>query len=87
MRAKNLLLVVVSTLVGLLLWEAGLRWFTDYGPHHAAQPASVAAKPLGSLPAARRFPPAGTSSSDRSRGAGKGMDRLCTACAGHPPPD
>jgi hypothetical protein len=45
MRAKNLLVVLVSTLVGLLLWEAGLRLFTHYGPHDAAQQASVPAKP------------------------------------------
>jgi len=52
MRAKDLLVVVVSTLVGLLLWEAGLRWFTGYGPHHAPQPASVPAKPLNVADAA-----------------------------------
>src|ERR1035437_6487585 len=41
MRIKNLLVVLVSTLVGLLFWEAGLRLFSHYGPHDAAQPASV----------------------------------------------
>ncbi len=46
MRAKNLLVVLISTLLGLLLWEAGLRWFTSYGPRSAAQPATVAAKPV-----------------------------------------
>jgi hypothetical protein len=53
MRAKNLLVVVVSTLVGLLLWEAGLRLFTRYGPHDAAQQASVTAKNLTVADAAR----------------------------------
>jgi hypothetical protein len=37
MRAKDLLVVLVSTVVGLLLWEAGLRWLTGYGPHDAGQ--------------------------------------------------
>jgi hypothetical protein len=45
MRTKNLLVVLVSTLVGLLFSEAGLRLFSHYGPHGAAQPASVPAKP------------------------------------------
>ena len=45
MRAKNLLVVLVSTLMGLLLWEAGLRLFTSYGPRDAAQSASVSVKP------------------------------------------
>ena len=40
-----MLVVLLSTLLGLLLWEAGLRWFTPYGPRSAAQPATVAAKP------------------------------------------
>ena len=53
MRAKNLLVVLVSTLVGLLLWEAGLRLFTGYGPHGAAQPASVPAEPPNVADAAR----------------------------------
>jgi hypothetical protein len=53
MRAKNLLVVLVSTLVGLLLWEAGLRLFTGYGPHHAAQPASVPAEPPNVADASR----------------------------------
>jgi hypothetical protein len=53
MRAKDLLVVLVSTLVGLLLWEAGLRLLTGYGPHDAAQPASVPAKPLGVADAER----------------------------------
>src|ERR1035437_7648633 len=53
MRAKDLLLVLVSTLVGLLLWEAGLRLFTHYGPHDAAQQASVPAKPPDVADAAR----------------------------------
>jgi len=46
MRAKNLLVVLVSTVLGLLLWEAGLRMFTGYGPHGAAQPETVPAKPM-----------------------------------------
>ena len=53
MRAKDLLVVVVSTVVGLLLWEAGLRLFTGYGPHDAAQQASVFGKPLNVGDAAR----------------------------------
>jgi hypothetical protein len=53
MRAKNLLVVLVSTLVGLLLWEAGLRVFTRYGPRDAAQPAGVPAKPPNVADAAR----------------------------------
>ena len=53
MRAKNLLAVLVSTLVGLLLCEAGLRWFTHYGPHDAAQQASANGKPLSVADAAR----------------------------------
>jgi hypothetical protein len=53
MRAKDVLVVVVSTLVGLLLWEAGLRLFTGYGHHDAAQPASVPAKPPNVADAAR----------------------------------
>src|ERR1017187_9126946 len=53
MRAKDPLLVLVSTLVGLLLWEAGLRLFTHYGPHDAAQQASVPAKPPNLADAAR----------------------------------
>ncbi len=63
MRAKNLLVVLVSTVVGLLLWEAGLRLFTHYGPHDAAQQASVPAKPLGVADAARYI--------GRSAGAGE----------------
>ena len=62
MRAKDLLVVLVSTLVGLLLWEAGLRLLTGYGPHDAAQPASVPAKPPNVADAARyirRFAGAG----------------------------
>jgi hypothetical protein len=62
MRAKNLLVVLVSTLVGLLLWEAGLRLLTGYGPHDAAQPANVPAKPPNVADAARyirRFAGAG----------------------------
>jgi hypothetical protein len=53
MRAQNLLVVLVSTLVGLLFWEAGLRLFSHYGPHDAAQQASVPAKPLNLADAAR----------------------------------
>ena len=53
MRAQNLLVVLVSTLVGLLFWEAGLRLFSHYGPHDAAQPASVPAKPTNVADAAR----------------------------------
>jgi hypothetical protein len=45
MRAKDLLAVLASTLVGLLLCEAGLRLLTGYGPHNAGPPASVPAKP------------------------------------------
>jgi hypothetical protein len=62
MRAKDLLVVLVSTLVGLLLWEAGLRLLTGYGPHDAAQPASARAKPPNVADAARyirRFAGAG----------------------------
>ena len=50
MRAKNLLVTLVSTLLGLLLWEVGLRSFTHYGPRGAALPASVAAKPVSPEP-------------------------------------
>ena len=53
MRAQNLLIVLVSTLVGLLCWEAGLRIFSHYGPHDAAQQASVPAKPPDVADAAR----------------------------------
>jgi hypothetical protein len=53
MRAKDLLVVVVSTVVGLLLWEAGLRLFTGYGAHDAAQPVSVPAEPPNVADAAR----------------------------------
>lgn len=53
MRAQNLLVVLVSTLVGLLCWEAGLRLFSPYGPHDAAQQASVPAKPPNVADAAR----------------------------------
>src|ERR1035437_4817784 len=62
MRIKNLLVVLVSTLVGLLFWEAGLRLFSHYGPHDAAQPASVPAKPPNVADASRyirRFAGAG----------------------------
>jgi hypothetical protein len=53
MRARNLLVVLVSTLLGLLLWEAGLRLFTHYGPRDAVQQAAVPAKPLSVTDAAR----------------------------------
>jgi hypothetical protein len=53
MRANNLLVVLVSTLMGLLLWEIGLRLFTHYGPRDAAQQAGVPAKPLKVAGAAR----------------------------------
>jgi len=62
MRAHNLLVVLGSTLVGLLFWEAGLRLFSHYGPHDAGQQASVPAKPLNVADAApyiRRLTPAG----------------------------
>ena len=57
MRAKNLLLVLVSTLVGLLLWEAGLRLFTHLGPGGAAQPAAVPTKPMTVSDGARYIRP------------------------------
>jgi hypothetical protein len=53
MRTKNLLVVLVSTLLGLLLWEVGLRWFTHFGPRGAAEPAGAAAKTLSVADGAR----------------------------------
>jgi hypothetical protein len=53
MRAKNLLVVLVSTLSGLLLWEAGLRLFTNFGPGGAAQQSGAQAKAVTVAEAAR----------------------------------
>ena len=56
-EAKPILAVIGSTLVGLLACEAGLRLFTGYGAHRAAEPAAppavTADKPLEVSEAAR----------------------------------